>query len=261
MIQSRFTLTDRSIPVIATAIHNGHRIPEELQPYTCISEGDRLREEDPYTGRIAEQFPNHIVVDTSRFAVDLNRSRENAVYRMPEDAWGLTVRTAEFPKAMVEELLKSYDAWYNILCYELEHFFKLHPFVIVLDLHSFNHRRGGQQAEPDPQAENPDIILGRSNMPNELYPLVDDLKNILEGKPFRNGKLDVRIDVKFTGGYLSRFLHSKYPGRLICPAIEFKKIFMDEWNGTLDPRTFFDLRKFFYAACQEWIPKVLSQKG
>jgi N-formylglutamate amidohydrolase len=260
MIQSRYTFKDRSVPVIAMAIHNGHRIPNAIAPYLSISDADRLREEDPFTGRIAQQFTNHIVVEGSRFAVDLNRRRDYAVYRKPEDSWGLTVRTADFPDEMANELLNSYDNWYDVLCYELDQFFEQHPFLIVLDLHSFNHRRGGADADPDPQEDNPDIILGRSNMPSELHPLVEDMRILLNGKTFGEGSLDVRIDVKFPGGNLPRFLHDRYPGRLICLAVEFKKIYMDEWEGSLDPRAFLDLRRLFYDTCQEWLACVLAKR-
>lgn len=36
-------------PVIATAIHDGHRIRPSLQPFLALAAGQRLREEDPLT--------------------------------------------------------------------------------------------------------------------------------------------------------------------------------------------------------------------
>ena len=52
---------------------------------------DRLREEDPYTEFIIRDVPNRIVVHRSRFAVDLNRSPDQAIYLRPEQSWGLRV--------------------------------------------------------------------------------------------------------------------------------------------------------------------------
>jgi len=200
MIQSKFKLMDSSDPVIAMAIHNGNKIPQALQPYMAISEEDRLREEDPFTGKIADHFSNSIVVESSRFAADLNRRRESAVYLEPKDAWGLTVRSSDYPSTMTPLLLSSYDNWYNALSYQIERLLQIHPFLYILDLHSYNHRREGADAPPDPQSENPDIILGRSNMPEELYPLVEILRQGLDGQVFMDSRLDCRVDVKFPGG-------------------------------------------------------------
>jgi len=258
MIQTKFNLGDSKIPVLALAIHHGHQVPPALARFTSISDIDRYREEDPYTGQFAQYFPNHIIVETSRFAVDLNRRREQCVYLEPEDAWGLKTRNSELPEALYDDLLASYDDWYNTLVYQIERLLNLHPFLIVLDLHSFNHRRGGPDAEPDPQSENPDIILGRSNMPQNLYPLVEDLRKNLDGKKFGNYSLDVRTDVKFPGGRLPRFLHERFPDRLICPAIEFKKIFMNEWSGKLNPVALCEIRKVFMQEVRPWIQRSLA---
>ncbi len=37
-------------PIVATAIHNGHDVRPEVRELLAISEEDRLREEDPFTG-------------------------------------------------------------------------------------------------------------------------------------------------------------------------------------------------------------------
>ena len=47
-------------------------------------------------------------------------------------------------------------------------------------------------------------------------------------------RLDVRENVRFRGGYFSRWVHEQYPGRGCALAIEFKKTFMDEWTGVVD---------------------------
>lgn len=259
MIQSKFNLGDSSSPVLALAIHSGHQMPQALMRYTKISDADRFREEDPYTGQIAQHFPNHIIVESSRFAVDLNRKQDKCVYLKPEDAWGLDVRLCELPDPLYQDLIRCYTDWYNTLVYQVERMLKVHPFLIVLDLHSYNHRRGGPDAEADPQSENPDIILGRSNMPDSYYPLIEDLREHLDGKPLWDKTLDVRCDVKFTGGQLARFLHENFPDRLFCISIEFKKIFMNEWSGKLNPVAFFNIRNLFVQEALPWIERSLEK--
>jgi hypothetical protein len=258
MIQSKFNLGNQADPVLALAIHNGHQMPLALERYTKISDADRFREEDPFTGQIAHHFANHIIVESSRFAVDLNRVAEKCVYLKPEDAWGLDVRNCELPEPLYNDLLQSYTDWYSTLVYQVERLLQVHPFLIVLDLHSYNHRREGPDAEADPQIDNPDIILGRSNMGKAFYPYVDDLREHLDGKVLWDRQLDVRCDVKFPGGQLARFLHQRFPGRLLCIAIEFKKIFMNEWTGKLNPVLLYAFRNIFLTETIPWIERTLE---
>lgn len=192
-------------------------------------------------------------MDTSRFAVDLNRNPAKAVYLTPEDCWGLNARTSPIPEALLAELRGDYQSWYALLDYQIDRLLKLHPFLVILDLHSYNHRRGGPDAEVDPQAGNPDIIIGRSNLQERHYAAAEDLRARLDGQLLLGQPLDCRADVKFTGGNLSRWLNSRHPERLICLAIEFKKIFMDEWSGRLDLPAFQSLKQLFLGGVRNWL--------
>jgi len=40
--------------------------------------------------------------------------------------------------------------------------------------------------------------------------------------------------------------------------VEFKKIYMDEWSGSLDHTAFVSLRKIFLKAVQDWMERQLS---
>lgn len=259
MIQSVFHFANQQSPILATAIHNGHLMPYDLMKYTIISEEDRFREEDPFTGNIAEMFENHIILETSRFAIDLNRTRKKSVYLKPEDAWGLEVRNLEPPQNLQLALYHAYDSWYKILDSQISRLLESHPFLIVFDLHSYNHRRSGPHAAPDSQKENPDIILGRSNMPHEYHALVQQLAASLNGKMVKDRILDVRCDVKFPGGNFPRHLHHNFNGRLIAIAVEFKKIFMDEHSHELYPAFFKELREVFYAQTMPWAEDALKR--
>lgn len=248
MIKSAVELLDETDPVLALAIHNGHGMQPELQRICGISEADRLREEDPFTENFANAFPNRIIVYTSRFEVDLNRRREQAVYQNPEDCWGLPARTEPLSEELLKSLLDAYDSWYSLLDYTLNRLLQKHPFLLVLDLHSYNHRRQGKDAEPDPQAGNPDIILGRNNMPESFYPRVERLRSALNGQKVKGHSIDCRADVKFPGGQLARTLHKVFAGKVMCLSVEFKKIFMDEWTGTLDKEFQAALSDLFYTS-------------
>ena len=88
-MQSPWTFSDAPGPVIATAIHAGHDLRPEIASRIAVDDATRLREEDPFTDRLTAVGGSTVVVHRSRFEVDLNRPREDAVYRLPEDAWGL----------------------------------------------------------------------------------------------------------------------------------------------------------------------------
>lgn len=143
MISSRYHFSDSQAPVLALAIHNGHELPDSLLPYMGIDEDTRYREEDPHTGSFAELFSNHIIVESSRFAVDLNRPIHRAIYQNPEDAWGLNVRSKALNDTMIQLLRQDYEDWYAVLSYQIERMLSLHPFLMVFDLHSYNHRSVG----------------------------------------------------------------------------------------------------------------------
>jgi N-formylglutamate deformylase len=258
MLSSVWYFNNDSIPVLAAAIHNGHKMPEELLSICGISEADRLREEDPYTREFAELFPNHLYLQTSRFCIDLNRSPDKAVYLTPEDCWGLPARTHPIPPDLLEKLRQDYSSWYDLLRYQIDRMLSLHPFLVVLDLHSFNHRRGGPDAEPDPQSQNPDIIIGRSNLQEKHYASAQSFCELLNGKEYLGKPLDCRLDVKFTGGYLSRWLNHFYPDRLICLAIEFKKTWMDEWSGLVDAQAVAELKDIFHTAVKRCLTDQYS---
>ncbi len=253
MIKTSYTIQNVEYPVIALSIHNGHDMSNELLGICGISDTDRLREEDPFTERISSGCSNNVTVHTSRFMIDLNRSPQSAVYQKPEDCWGLNVRKNPIPSTYLTELYDAYEDWYRVLDYQISNFLNRHPRLIVFDLHSYNHRRKGPNSEPDPQIENPDIIIGRSNLNSEYYPLVAKLKSLLNNKEIDGYLLDCREDVKFSGGYLSRYLNAKYPQRVISLSIEFKKIYMDEWSGIVDDYKFGRLIATFWDSVGTWL--------
>src|SRR5262249_53172094 len=99
-------------PIVATAIHAGHLLREDAARLIALDEAQRLREEDPFTDELAIVAPTRLIGRRSRFEVDLNRPREQAVYRQPADAWGLHVWETPLGEAFVAESLAVYDAFY-----------------------------------------------------------------------------------------------------------------------------------------------------
>lgn len=220
-------------PLVAAAIHDGTAVRAELADRFAISPADRLREQDPFTGMWTSIAPTRIVGLRSRFEVDLNRPREKAVYQTPEDAWGLQVWKEPLTQDIVERSLAQYDAFYHHVEQLLERLVKRHGRVVVIDLHSYNHRRQGCEAAFDDPEANPEINVGTGTMDRHRWaPLIDRVLAEARAFDYQGRKLDVRENVKFMGGYFPKWIHSRFPESVCSIAIEFKKFFMDEWRGS-----------------------------
>jgi N-formylglutamate amidohydrolase len=231
MADPNLEVTLASGPLIATAIHDGHELRADLAPLIALTDAERLREEDPFTGRWVAACPTSIVVRSSRFQVDFNRPREASVYRTPGEAWGLLVWKSTLPDALVSRALAEHDAFYTTMKDICDAKVESCGRFVVLDLHSYNYRRGGDGQPEDPRLC-PDINLGTGSVPAErarepIERCLSALREVRVG----GRELDVRENVKFRGGYLSRWVHEHYPERGLCLAIEVKKFFMDEWTG------------------------------
>ena len=202
-----------------------------------LSESDRLREEDPFTGEAVRGVAPHVIVHRSRFEFDLNRGRDSAVYQTPEQSWGLDVwKPGGLAPELVQGSLDIHASYYRMLAGLLDGVAERHERFLVIDVHSYNHRRNGADDDPTPQEEAPDINIGTFSMPREQWAfLVDPLMQAMREFDFNGRRLDVRENVAFQGkGEQTRFVHQRYPGRGCAIALEFKKFFMDEWSGRPD---------------------------
>jgi len=223
-------------PVLATAIHDGHGVRAEVEALMAIGAAARLREEDPFTGYIISDVPNRIVCHRSRFEVDLNRPRDGAIYLSPEQAWGLDIWREKPPRETIEESLAVHDSYYAMLRQVLNDLQARHGRFVVLDVHSYNHRRDGRNAAPaDPQGT-PDINIGTFSMDRVRWAhVVEPFMERLRAFTFRGRRMDVRENVAFEGrGEQTRFVHAAFPETGCAIAVEFKKFFMDEWTGEPD---------------------------
>ncbi len=239
-----WTLHRGASPVLGTAIHNGHEINPALEDQMSLPEDDRLREEDPFTEFTIRDLPNRIAFHRSRFAVDLNRARDEAVYLSPEQSWGLEVWKEEPTPEMIEQSLQMHDHYYLMLKTLLRELEEQYGQFVVLDIHSYNHRRDGPEAPAADPREMPEINIGTHSMNREKWAhVVDPFIEKLSEFKFRGHKLDVRENVAFQGkGEQTRFIHSTFPQSGCAIAIEFKKFFMDEWTGKPDREALVTMR-------------------
>jgi N-formylglutamate deformylase len=229
-----FPEADAAPALVATAIHAGHDLRPEVRSRIAVDESTRRREEDPHTDRIIAEADAPVLVRRSRFEVDLNRARDDAIYRDATDAWGLDPWKGSLRDDVMRVSLGLHDRFYEQLATLLDGVADDGPFV-VLDVHSYNHRRHGPDQPPDPQECSPDVNIGTTSVDRERWAaIVDGLIATLGDKEVDGARLDVRENVRFGGAHLAEWVNRRYAGTGCAIAVEFKKTFMDEWSGQVD---------------------------
>jgi N-formylglutamate amidohydrolase len=246
---------ESALPLVTAAVHAGHDLRPEIAARIALDPEQRQREEDPCTDRITAAGGRPLIVHRSRFEVDLNRPRHTCVYRAPTEAWGLDVWREPLAEEQVERSRRLHDAFYAQLTGLLDDLATQGRFV-VLDIHSYNHRRDGPDHEPAPALENPEVNLGTGSLDRDRWgPVVDRFVTDLRQQVVAGHHLDVRENVRFEGGYLSQWVNERYDGLGCALAVELKKVFMDEWTGTPDDRHLDELTNAFAAT----VPLLLGE--
>jgi N-formylglutamate amidohydrolase len=222
-------------PLVAAAIHAGHAVRDEVARRLALPEQQRLREEDPFTDIWTHVADTRIVGLHSRFEVDLNRPPDGAVYLSPEDAWGLDVWQEPPSPQIVDRSLQRYHAFYDTVERLLTEKIDRHGFALIFDIHAYNHRRDGPDAGPADPAQNPEVNVGTGTMDRDRWaPVADAFIDTLRRQTVKGEPLDVRENVRFTGGFFPEWVHTTFSKHACALAIEFKKTFMDEWTGEPD---------------------------
>ena len=250
-----FTGFNTTIPIMATAIHHGHQLSPGLEEEMKISKAERLREEDPYTGLFCDVVDCRVIAEKSRFEVDLNRPRARAVYRTPKDAWGIQVWHGLPSQQVIDDSLDYYDSFYGEVEEACRGLIARLGKIVVLDIHSYNHRRLGPDAPPADPQENPEVNLGVGSVNMKIWgDMIEDFEQRFAQQYVDGSPLDVRTNIRFTGGSFVRWLHRTFPEDVCGIAVEFKKTFMDEWSGELNHANLNELKLALHNA----LPALLN---
>ena len=233
-----FTLTgfDTDEPIVAVSLHSGTRMRRALEERLVFDDQARRREEDSYIDVLAAAAKARIIVHVSRFEVDLNRPPHKALYRSPKDAWGLTLWRQEPPASEVERSREIHRRFYDAVDAQFALLARRFRRFLVLDLHSYNHRRAGPDAPPADVSGAPEVNIGTGTMDRDFFgPVMDRfMVELRKGTPPRLGELDVRENVNFRGGYFPGWVHRRFVRTACAIAVEVKKTYMDEWLGNVD---------------------------
>lgn len=235
----------------ATAVHAGSRIRNELISKLKIGTADRRREEDPGTDWFLRDFPIQIIASDSRYEYDINREPGQAIYDV---AWGMEVWKGSLSKAEREVSLAKHDEFHQLMDIVARYLIRQNRYGIIFDLHSFNYRRDSRQEDAKP-----DINIGFKPVNCERFGrFIDDFIRRLAEVSIDGHRLRVTENEIFSGGYLSRRLSSKYYDRLLVLAIEFKKLYIDEWSGKISEPVLEELVGAFFRVVQETITRQIQ---
>lgn len=227
-----FEIVTGNSPFITAAIHDGHCVREEVREFLTLHGHEQMREEDPYTDYLAEVAESRIIGRTSRFEVDMNRSRDKAVYREPADAWGLKLWTKALPEDLIQRSLAVYDQFYEAVEGLLLAIITRFGYFVVLDLHSYNYRRDPEKELP--ASVSPEINIGTALLPRRWHRAKNAFITRMQQIEVKDHTLDVRENVNFKGGEFTNWINRNFGNHGFSLAIEFKKLFMDEWTGRVD---------------------------
>ena len=238
-----------------TAIHAGNRIRDDLRDTVAVSPTDQYREEDPGTENFIQDFPIQIIALDSRFEYDLNRSSDRAVYLTPDMAWGLMVWKRPLTEEEINASLAKHHEFHQLMDIVTDFLIQQHDRAFIFDIHSYCYQR--EQRLPWFVDEKPVINLGTEAINQNIFS--DSIKNFLNhlSQISIDGRLiSVAENEVFKGGHLARRLCARNHDQLAVFAIEFKKIFMDEWSGEYYPTIFDDLVEKFSNAVSKFIEEI-----
>jgi N-formylglutamate amidohydrolase len=130
---------DEYSPMVCTAIHNGHRLRDDLKKAFLLSKDERFYEEDPYTDELVSSFPIVLIGNDSRFEYDLNRAKTLSTYY--KTAWNKQVWDKPLsPKQRAFSHAK-HESFYNVLEAIITRLEMMFNNSIIFDMHSYNHQR------------------------------------------------------------------------------------------------------------------------
>lgn len=228
-------------PLMITAIHNGHFVPNEIMPYMALNEQSRMYEEDPYTGFLTDISDSYAIGLYSRFVIDLNRKKQDAIYLNPDQAWGLNVWKMIPPSEVLKMSYDFYNDFYKQMEIVIHQKIVKYGYAIVYDIHSYNYKREGKEAN---KKDNPDINIGTNGMDRQFWePVINSFIDEMKGAELYGKKLDVRENIKFKGGYFPTWINTNFKNKACAIAIEVKKIFMDERTGEVDTTALSEIKK------------------
>jgi len=205
-----------SFNVLLLTIHSGTWVRENIKKKHLVSEKDRMVEEDRDTHKIYSRLvleKGGIWIDNkkSRFVIDFNRGIERAIYD------NYSIRKGKYSDVWKELPTKS--EYRNIFNTYREFYFMLSTLV---DTYKFNIIFDGHSMKDLPGR--PNISFGTRYIPNFYIPIVKSMQRKITSM----GYSPVLLNTPYGGGYILKWLSTKYPNVFIFSMEVNKKLYMNK---------------------------------
>jgi len=130
--------------------------------------------------------------------------------------------------------LEKHREFHTLLEMVVRFLLEQHKHALLFDMHSYCYQREKKQSWQED--ERPEINIGTKAVNREIFgPAIACFVSNLHRTKILGQPLRISENEIFYGGYLSRHLSRIYHERLLVLAVEYKKIFMNEWTGELYP--------------------------
>lgn len=222
---------DGSAPYIATAIHAGSKVRDELRPLMAVSTAGRYFEEDPETDTMIRGAASAVWGLDARSEYDLNRPPVDALPLTPGQFWGTKVYARQPTAAMKRTSLAKYDEFYAFMAGWVETTLEKFGVGLVYDVHSYNISRQVKKGVASPPVFN----LGTAGIDRHRWAAsVENWLDRLKKVEIPGVRTNVAENLVFSGkGELCRRLTRWDPRILVLPT-EVSKSYMDERTGRVD---------------------------
>jgi len=212
------------------AMHTGRRIRPEIVDALLVGEPDRLREEDTFADYFIGDLPIRIVALDSRFEYDLNRGANSAIYPFEKEKWGMKIWKRELSRDERRLSILKHREFHSIIDIVTNYMLRQNRYAVIFDMHTFCYQREEKRLWfKDPK---PEINLGSKPVNRTLFnEVIDNYILDLARIKIENHRVRIGENEIFPGGYLSRRLSKKWYENVLVLALEYKKIFMNEWTG------------------------------
>ncbi len=222
---------DLSSPSLATAIHAGHKVRDDLLPLMALDEAGRLFEEDAATHEMIKGCPSAIWGLDSRAEYDLNRSAQDALPLTPGQFWGARVYKSQPSETMNRQSMAKFHAFYRFISSYIQAAVIRFGGCVVYDIHSYNISRQVEKGFENPPVFN----LGTERLDNMKW------RQQIDAWLRELANIQVPDQIISTAENLVFFGRANFCGELtkgfenvlVLPT-EVSKIYMDEHSGVLN---------------------------
>jgi len=240
-------------------MHTGSRIRPELMDAMLVKRENRFREEDPYADVFIREMPIRIIARDSRFEYDLNRENETCIYPYGDLKYGMDIWKRPLTADEKGPAILKHQEFHDLIDLLIHMLMKKNRHALIFDMHTYCYQRDGKRIwHEDP---NPEINIGSKAVNREIFgKAINTFMESLSGQTIDGHPVRIVENEVFMGGYLSRKLSKTWFKNVLVLAVEYKKIFMNEWTGEVFPEILKELLNNFNMAALD-LTKSWTSEG